>query len=91
MIPTLGHMIRGLRMGYAWYEPARCFIRVSGRNPFKFEFHPAGLVPNHKTPEPHWCWWETGRVDLQGSAFIRGIKRVKRPFVAYLDDNGDTV
>lgn len=96
MTPPLGAMVRGLRLGFGWYSPCQAFIRIEGSGPFKFEFHPPGLIPHSfKTHKEHRCWWPSPEdpygLPLHESPFIRSLKKVKLPFIVYLDDNGNPV
>jgi len=85
--PTLGMMIRGLRMGYGW--TGHSFLRISGSNPFKCEFRPCELIPcSDKNRDLHYAWWpehaEAPRIDLGPIARVKA----KRHFILYVDDNG---
>lgn len=96
--PTLGMMIRALRMGFGWCNAIQGFVRISGdKAPFTFEFHPIGLIPNslRRKDQPHRKWWPDNQGDpgipILEAPFLRGIRCVKRYFVAYLDDGGNPV
>lgn len=91
--PSIGQVIRALRMGFGWSNHCQGFIRISGDGPFKFEFHPLGLIPNSfKSSTPYRKWWpckdEPG-IPILEAPFVRSLRKIKRHFIAYLDDNGN--
>lgn len=98
MTPTLGDTIRGLRMGYAWLDRCGCYVRLSRtekENVFCCEVHPEGLISTRaKTNWYHICWWSDGEgnpgINLDEIDALKHIRRVKRQFTFYFDDNGKT-
>ncbi len=98
MMPSFGEAIRALRMGYAWCERHGCYVRLSRTEKedlFKIEVHPEGLISNRaKTNGTHIAWWPDGvgypGIDLDEIDGLRRIRKVKRPFVWYFDENGKT-
>ncbi len=94
---TLGMMVRALRLGFAPIPGRVGFMRLSGGEgePFKCELQPFHLIPNSaKSDAPHWCWWTgfgKGDIDVDLIEGIRHLRRVKRPFSFYFDDDGKTI
>jgi hypothetical protein len=90
MTPTIGMMIRALRLGYGW--TGFSFLRISGSGPFKCEFRPCELISN--SDKPHYegcrCWWGQGdRKDLEPFLEHPLFRvRAKRHFILYVDDQG---
>lgn len=91
--PTFGQMVRALRLGFYWLHDHGCFMRLSGNGPFKCELEPCGLIPNSRKCEAYRQFWPSpdNRVilDVNQIAIVRHLRRVKRPFAFYFDDNGN--
>src|SRR5579872_1858303 len=95
--PTLGMFIRGVRMGFYYVHAIQGFVRISGGldtgdgPPWKFEFHPEGLIPNNLKPAHGTFkkWWPSSddpygerALPVLESPYVAAIKKVKRYFVA---------
>ena len=95
--PSLGSMIRAARLGFHWSAANRAFVRLSGGkagDPFRCELRSCELIPNSaKSDRPFWVYWVDGGAleTLAGIKALRNIRRVKREFCFYFNDNGETV
>lgn len=95
-MPTLGQMIRALRLGYGF--TGFFFMRISGDNePWKIELLPVDGKPT-KSNELHRVWWGRGNecADCKPSIVhdikpLRGVVSVKRPIMFYVNNVGELV
>ena len=99
-VPSFGQTIRALRMGFYWLHRHGCFLRISGGHgdvPFRADVYPCGRIPNHerRTDEVHRVWWKTTSsetcLDVDEITAIRWLKRAKRPFSFYFNEEGITI
>jgi len=94
---TLGQRIRGLRLGFCWSWQHFAFIRLSltdAENVFRCEVQPAGRVEKGYR-ETYLKWWpsqhDKATLDINDIAGIKNLKRCKRPFVFYFNEQGETL
>lgn len=93
--PMFGSVLKGYRLGFAFSSKHGAFIRMTPvGNLCRLEAVPsdqgAKAIPNGVNKELHVCWWdEPELLDLVEP--LKGIKRVRKAFTIYLDDDGKRV
>ena len=90
MTQTLGSTIRAARLGYHWSQAHRCFIRVSGDGPFRFDLAPDGKIPESRVNEFR-VWWEGDKKIIEEMALLKNVRAVHQPVTFFVDDDGALV